>query len=265
MLLVMAQGEPGLHVPTEPPLLVQARRLLDWLLPPQCLACGAPTAAPGALCAECWREADFITAPMCRCCGLPFELAMPGGAVCGACLRDQPAFDRARAVMVYDELSRRMILGLKYADRTDMAPAFAEWLGRAGSDLIADADWIAPVPLHWTRLFRRRFNQSAELARKLARDNARAYTPDLLVRRRNTPSQAGLGGKGRRRNVRAAFAVKEAWRARIEGKGVLLIDDVMTTGATVSACARALKRAGAGAVDVLTLARVVRPAGTGES
>jgi ComF family protein len=258
----MAHGEPALHASSETPLAGPARRLLDWLLPPQCLACGAPTAAPGALCAECWGTADFITDPMCRCCGLPFELAMPGGAVCGACLRDQPAFERARAVMVYDELSRRMILGLKYGDRTDMAPAFAEWLGRAGAELVADADWIAPVPLHWTRLFRRRFNQAAELARKLARDNNRAYAPDLLVRRRNTPSQAGLNAGGRRRNVRAAFAVKDAWRARIEGKRVLLIDDVMTTGATVSACAKALTRAGAGAVDVLTLARVVRPVGS---
>ncbi|MEK9752590.1 MAG: double zinc ribbon domain-containing protein [Rhodospirillaceae bacterium] len=110
-------------------MLGRARRLLDWLLPPQCLACGAPTDRPGALGAECWSEADFIVEPMCRCCGLPFELAMPGGAVCGACLREAPEFERARAVMAYDDLSRRMILGLKYADRTDMAPAFAEWLG----------------------------------------------------------------------------------------------------------------------------------------
>ncbi len=232
-----------MHASSETPLAGPARRLLDWLLPPQCLACGAPTDRPGALCAECWSAADFITDPMCRCCGLPFELAMPGGAVCGACLRDKPAFERARAVMVYDELSRRMILG------------------RAGAELVTEADWIAPVPLHWTRLFRRRFNQAAELARKLARDNGRAYAPDLLVRRRNTPSQAGLNAGGRRRNVRAAFAVKDAWRTRIAGKRVLVIDDVMTNGATVSACAKALTGAGAGAVDVLTLARVVRPVG----
>ncbi len=243
------------------PLFGPARRLLDWLLPPQCLACGGPTDRPGGLCAECWSTADFVIEPMCACCGMPFELPVAPGALCGACLRSPPAFERARAVMVYDDLSRRMILGLKYADRLDMAPAFAEWLGRAGVALIADADWIAPVPLHWTRLFRRRFNQAAELARAVAHTHARGYAPDLLVRRRNTDSQAGLGAGARRRNVRAAFQVKQAWRSRIQGKRVLLIDDVMTTGATVTACARALSRAGVGAVDVLTLARVARPAG----
>ena len=117
------------------------------------------------------------------------------------------------------------------------------------------------MPLHWTRLLKRRFNQAAELARRVAAAEGRGYAPDLLVRKRGTPSQAGLGAAGRKRNVRAAFAVRDAWRARIAGKRVLLVDDVMTTGATVAACARTLKRAGAGAVDVLTLARVVRPAG----
>lgn len=183
---------------------------------------------------------------------------MPEGALCGACLRDPPPFERARAAMAYDELSRRMILGLKYADRADMAPAFAAWLGRAGADLIADADWIAPVPLHWTRLFSRRFNQSALLARLVARAHERAFAPDLMARRRRTPSQAGLGGAARRRNVRGAFSVRPAWKPRIKAKRILLIDDVLTTGETVSASARALKRSGAGAVDVLTLARVVR-------
>jgi len=238
-----------------------ARRMLDWLLPPQCLACGRPSERAGALCAECWAAADFIAEPMCGCCGLPFELPSRAGTVCGACLRQPPAFERARAVMAYDDLTRRMILGLKYADRLDMAPAFAEWLGRAGGDLVAEADWIAPVPLHWTRLLKRRFNQAAELARRLAHDRQGGYAPDLLVRKRATPSQAGLNAAGRRRNLRAAFAVKDAWRPRIAGKRILLIDDVMTTGATLTACAKTLTRAGAGAVDVLTLARVVRPAG----
>ncbi len=267
MLAVMTHRPPVLHAPSHAavPLLGVVRRVLDWLLPPQCLACGRLNERPGALCAECWNTADFITQPMCKCCGLPFELAMRSDALCGACLRQPPAFERARAVMVYDALSRGMILGLKYGDRVDMAPAFADWLARAGAELVADADWIAPVPLHWTRLFRRRFNQAAELARRLGRDHDRAYAPDLLERRRNTPSQAGLGASGRRRNVRTAFAVGDAWRARIQNKRVLLIDDVMTTGATVSACATALTRAGAGAVDVLTLARVVRPAGPANS
>ena len=201
----------------------------------------------------------FLTSPFCACCGLPFEEDAGTDALCGACHRARPAYQRARAVMIYDEASRHMILAYKHGDRTDMAPAFAAWAARAGGDLIADADLIAPVPLHWTRLFRRRFNQAALIARHLSADGGQKFAPDLIVRKRRTPSQAGLGFGGRRRNVRGAFRAAAKWRSRLAGKRVLLIDDVMTTGATVSSCARVLTRAGASAVDVLTLARVVRP------
>ncbi|MBT6093523.1 MAG: ComF family protein [Rhodospirillaceae bacterium] len=249
-----------MHAPSSGPAALRrgAERLLDWVLPPQCLACGAASGRHGALCGDCWEQADFLTAPWCYCCGLPFELQMLEGALCGACLRDPPVFTRARAAMAYDELSRRMILGLKYGDRADMAPAFATWLGRAGSALIDEADWIAPVPLHWTRLFSRRFNQAAMLARLLARDAAKPFAPDMLQRRKRTPTQAGLSPSKRRRNVQGVFAVNHRWQTRIEGRRVLLIDDVLTTGATVTACTKVLLRAGASGVDVLTLARVVR-------
>jgi len=161
--------------------------------------------------------------------------------------------------MVYDAASRRMVLSFKHGDRTDMAPAFAEWMARTGADLIADADIIAPVPLHWTRLFRRRFNQAALIVRELGRNAATDFVPDLLVRKRRTPTQAGLNYSGRTRNVRGAFKIAPGRRAGLKDKRVLLIDDVMTTGATLTACAHVLLRGGAAATDVLTLARVVRP------
>lgn len=230
---------------------------LDLLLPPQCLSCRAIVAAPGTLCGACFAKIRFLSAPCCAACGMPFEFD-PGGAdaLCASCIRDRPAYDRARAVFRYDDASRGLILAFKHGDRIDAAPAYASWLLRAGSELAAVADCIAPVPLHWTRLFRRRYNQSALLANALARLAGRPAAPDLLRRRRRTPSQGGLGRAERIRNVRGAFAVRA--RPEIADKRILLVDDVLTTGATVEACARALLKAGASAVDVLTLARVVR-------
>jgi ComF family protein len=156
-----------------------------------------------------------------------------------------------------------MILALKHGDRTDMVPTLARWLARTGRELLADVDMIAPVALHWTRLWNRRFNQSALLARALSQQTETLFAPDVLVRKRRTPSQGGFGAAGRHRNVRGAFRIQDRWRQRLAGRRVLLIDDVMTTGATVSACARALRKGGASHVHVLTLARVARPAPSG--
>lgn len=232
---------------------------LDLLLPPQCLSCRQVVAAPGTLCGACFAKVRFLSTPCCAACGAPFEFD-PGGAdaLCGNCIRERPSYDRARAVFRYDDSSRSLILAFKHGDRIDAAPAYARWLARAGDALIADADLIAPVPLHWTRLFHRRYNQSALLANALARLAERPAAPDLLRRRRRTPSQGGLGRAERVRNVRGAFAVRAGSRAPVAGKRILLVDDVLTTGATVEACASALLKAGALAVDVLTLARVVR-------
>ena len=163
-------------------------------------------------------------------------------------------------MLIYDDKSRRVVLPLKHGDRTDMARACGAWMARAGAELVAEADLVAPVPLHWRRLFTRRYNQAALLARMVARDADAVLAPDLLRRARWTGSQAGLKAKERRRNVRQAFEVPPRWQAKLEGRTVLLVDDVLTTGATVEACTRALMQAGAAHVDVLTLARVVRPA-----
>ncbi len=237
-----------------------AKRALDILLPPQCLGCGVLVETQGALCPACWSDVDFLGPPCCHACGLPFAYDLGEGALCGACTRRPPPFERSRAVMVYDADSRRLVLAFKHGDRTEAAPAFGRWLARAGATLLTDADLIVPVPLHWTRLFSRRFNQAALLAQAVGRLAGVPVEADLMIRRRRTPSQGRLSPAARRRNVAGAFAVRPSGVPRIEGRRVLLVDDVMTTGATAAACARTLKGRGAAAVDVLTLARVLRPA-----
>ncbi len=238
-----------------------SRTALDTVLPPQCLACDALVSEPGALCAACWDGAEFIAAPFCAACGVPFEFDQGTDALCGACIRERPAFERARAVFVYNDVSRDLVTGLKHRDRLHGAPAFGRWLARAGRELVDDADVIAPVPLHPLRLWRRRFNQSALLARELSHraGGKAAFAPELLRRVRATPTQGGLNAAERRRNVRGAFAVNARRAGQVSGRRILLVDDVYTTGATLDACTRALLKTGAGAVDVLVLARVDRP------
>jgi ComF family protein len=237
------------------------RMALDLLFPPLCIACRKPVGEPGGLCATCWQQICFLDGPLCDCCGLPFEFD-PGGSdtLCAACHARRPAFDKARAVMRYDAHSRGPILAFKHGDRLDLAPGFARWLRRSGRALLDEAEIIVPVPLHSRRLWSRRYNQAGELARALARLTGKPLAVAALVRSRPTPSQGAMpSAKGRRRNVLGAFTVPRRHKSAIAGRNLLLIDDVLTTGATVEACARALKRAGAEKVDVLALARVVRP------
>lgn len=241
------------------PLRQVAMFALDTILPPRCLACGETVAQQGQVCSDCWVGIDFIAGAVCHHCGLPFEVPMEPGAVCAACAAAPPPWDRARSVMRYGETSRRLILRFKHGDRLESVPSFGQWLARAGQELLGDAELVAPVPLHRWRLFRRRYNQSAMLALALGKAARVPVVPDLLARIRATPSQGGLGAKERADNVRGAFAVREKHRAGVAGRRILLIDDVLTTGATVGACARVLTRAGASSVDVLTLARVVKP------
>ncbi|WP_428667675.1 ComF family protein [Reyranella sp.] len=236
------------------------RRLLDSVLPPLCLGCNEIVAEPGALCATCWPGFSFIAAPHCACCGVPFAEDLGPGALCGACLKRPPRFRRARSALVYDDKSRSLVLPFKHGDRTDMARACGRWMASAGSELLAEAELIAPVPLHWRRLFTRRYNQALLLARSVSRASSARLAPDLLRRARWTGSQAGLKAQERRTNVRRAFELHPRWAAAVKDKTVLLVDDVLTTGATVEACTQALQRGGARHVDVLTLARVVRAA-----
>ena len=229
------------------------------VLPPRCLACGEPVADPGTLCAPCWSLLAFLAPPCCAACGYPFEYDSGPGTLCGACAASHPLYDRARAPLRYDDASRGLILALKHGDRTDAAPALSGWMANAGRDMLGVADLVAPVPLHRWRLLARRYNQAALLAQGVAARAGRDCVPDLLIRRRRTPSQGGLSAAGRARNVRGAFAVNPKRAELIGGKRVMLVDDVLTTGATAEECARTLLRGGAASVDVLTLARVVRP------
>jgi len=230
--------------------------LVDLVLPVRCVKRGVPVGEAGTLCPTCWADLTFITAPLCACCGLPFSFAAPGDSRCGQCIAVPPPYARARAALVYDEGCRGLVLAFKHGDRTDLAPVFGRWLARAGAELLAGADLLVPVPLHRWRLFRRRYNQAALLAQALARESGVACMPDLLVRRRATPSQGGLGRRGRARNVAGAFALSRRARDLVPGRAILLIDDVHTTGATLGECAKLLSRAGAARVEVLTVARV---------
>jgi len=230
--------------------------VLDALLPPRCVKCGAAASEAGALCAACWRGITFLGAPCCACCGLPFGYDLGEDALCASCLRAPPPFARARAAVRYDEASRPLILAFKHGDRLHLAPTLGGFMRRAGAALIANADVIVPVPLHWTRLFARRYNQAAVLGHVLAARGGAAVGADWLVRRRRTPSQGKRNAEARRRNVAGAFALKPG--RSVAGARLLLVDDVFTTGATLGECAKVLLRAGAAQVDVLTLARTVR-------
>ena len=228
--------------------------MLDLLLPPRTLDDGSPAEGSG-LSGQGWSRIVFLEAPVCDGCGAPFEYDLGEDVRCPACLSRPRAFSRARAACLYDDASRDLILPLKHADRTDLAAMLASWIARAAADLIGEADAVVPVPLHPWKLFRRRYNQAAELARPLARRAGRAYLPGVLKRVRSG-GQAGKSATGRRRAVAGVFVVPPGQRSRVEGRRVLLVDDVMTTGATADACARALLRAGARAVDVAVIARV---------
>lgn len=233
---------------------------IDLLMPPRCLGCGVVVGRGGALCAACWSGLRFIAPPLCAVCGLPFAQDEGEDIQCGACMAEPPAFSRARSALAYDDASRPLILDLKHRDRHEGVAPFAVWLRHAAGPGLDSAEAVLPVPLHRWRLLRRRYNQSALLARALARDCGLDFLPEALIRRRATPSQGGLNRLQRQRNVRGAFAVPERMRSRIAGRHLVLVDDVYTTGATVDACVRALLRGGAAEVQVLTLARVLRTA-----
>lgn len=235
------------------------RHCADLLLPPLCLRCRAPVSGHDGLCGTCWSSIDFIEPPVCDRLGIPLPYATDETLVSAAAMADPPVYDRARAVARYDNAMREMVHSLKFRDRHDGVRLFGRWLVHAGRTVLPQAELLVPVPLYPLRLWSRRFNQSALLAAAISRLTGLPADPLALTRTRRTRSQVGLSMEQRKRNVRAAFAVPEKRRASVAGKHIVLIDDVITTGATANACARALKRSGAVRVDVLALARVVDP------
>jgi ComF family protein len=236
-----------------------ARLVLDIALPTLCVACREPVDGEG-VCANCWSKLSFIARPFCPKLGIPFVYDPGPELLSMEAIANPPAYARARAAVRYDDVARDLVHRLKYGDRLDLATTMGRWMARAGRELTAEADALLPVPLHWRRLWGRRFNQAAALAKVVAASGGPPVLTGALKRMRATPQQVGLTRSERAVNVQGAFAVTPDGKATVHGKRLILVDDVLTSGATVDACARALLRAGAGNVDVLVFARVVAPA-----
>ena len=233
-----------------------ARFALDIALPTLCVSCREPVDGDG-VCAACWAKLSFIAPPFCPRLGIPFVYDPGPELLSMEAIASPPAYQRARAAVRYDDVARTLVHALKYQDRTDLAPALGRWMARAGHELLEGADVLVPVPLHWRRGWSRRYNQSGALARAIERQSGVKVTSEALRRVRPTEQQIGLSRSQRATNVQGAFKVAADRTADIHGRRIVLIDDVLTSGATVDACARALLRARAAQVDVLVFARVV--------
>ncbi len=232
-------------------------KAIDFLIPLRCLKCGTIVETKNGLCQRCWPLISFIAKPYCACCGRPFDFEIEDNAICGACSHTSPFFTSARSVFTYTSDSKDLILRFKHTDHLQSTPLFGEWLTQLIDNI--DDPLCIPVPLHWTRLFMRTYNQAALLAEKVSKIKGFTYGPTLLLRKRRTPSQGKLSKDKRVKNVNNAFSISKKYEFLLKDRNILLIDDVYTTGATLNACSKVLLKAGAKAVHVLTLARVVNP------
>jgi ComF family protein len=233
---------------------------VDLVTPPKCLACRCAVTTGATLCIPCWQTLTFLDEPVCDALGTPFEYDEGDGMLSPAAIADPPEWNKARAALAFDDGSRHLIHLLKYQDTQEAGVLMARMMLGAGRKVIAEADVLMPVPLHRFRLWQRRFNQAAYLAGIIAHQSGKPLVVDVLVRDKRTRQQVGLTAEARRKNVRRAFSIAPEKRPVVDGKTVLLIDDVRTTGATVAACARTLKDSGAVQVHVLTFALVLEPA-----
>lgn len=235
------------------------RSAVHLIYPPQCIFCAERVTTDFALCGTCWRETPFVSGLVCDSCGTPLPGEDTGKSEhCDDCLQIARPWGRGRAALLYQDKGRQMVLALKHGDRQDLARPAAAWLLRAARPLLQPGMLVAPIPLHWFRLFRRRYNQSALLSRLVALGAGLDHAPDLLLRHRATPSQERKGRDDRFANVAQAISLHPRQRARVQGRHVLLIDDVMTSGATLAVASDACLAGGATAVSVLVLARVAK-------
>jgi ComF family protein len=237
-------------------LMAPLRSIMDFALPPRCPGCGVITPDPDQFCATCWQALHFLGEPCCESCDLPLPYAVAEGAQCAACLAQPPRHSGIKAAVAYGPISREIALKLKHGGKIGLARLVAQQLRRHLSAL-PDSLLLVPVPLHWTRLWRRRYNQSALIAAQLARLSPAEYCPDLLVRTKATRSLGGLSARERAKMVKGAFAIRPKQQGRVQGRSVVLVDDVYTSGATADACVRALLKAGATDVTIFCWARVL--------
>ncbi|MCX2725208.1 ComF family protein [Roseibium salinum] len=231
-----------------------ARLALDFLLPMRCLSCDRRVGTEDGLCPVCWQKMQFIEKPWCYRLGIPFTYDVGEDAWSPRAIASPPVFDRLRSVAFYEGPARDLVLALKFSRRRELAGPMGRWMSRAGKEFLGEQSLILPVPLRWVRLLSRRFNQAADLAKVIAADCGGQYEPDLLRRRKRTRQQVGLSAKDRHRNVRSAFGIDKERESELQGRHVILIDDVMTTGSTVTACSKTVLAAGAASVNVITFA-----------
>jgi len=238
-------------------LRTPVRLALDVALPPLCPACREVVGESAGLCASCWSKLCPIERPFCERLGIPFVYDPGPGVLSMQAIADPPAYARARAAVRYDDVARALVHAFKYGDRLDLAPTMGAWMARAGQELLAEADAIVPVPLHWRRIWARRFNQSAALSKVISERSGIPVAFEALKRVKATPQQVGLSKSERALNMQGAFRVAPGRKGEISRARIVLVDDVLTSGATADSCARTLLRAGARQVDLLTFARVV--------
>jgi len=230
---------------------------LDMLFPPTCLACDAPTMHANALCASCWSDLTHISKPYCPVLGVPFAADLGSQVISAQAIASPPHYARARSAVLYDDVARQLVGHLKYRDRLEMAKFCGQLMFNAGSDFWGEPCVLVPVPLHWRRRLSRRYNQSQLLADEIGKLSGSAIQPNWLKRRRDTKRQVGLSSKVREQNVRGAFIVTDDFLSQYEGQRIVIIDDVVTTGATIDAIARAFRSKYRDKIDVLSFARVV--------
>lgn len=236
----------------------QLQRVLSMVYPSQCILCEARVDEHGGLCGDCWRSTPFLSGLVCHSCGVSLPGAETVQVFCDDCLVTPRPWTAGRAALAYRDAGRRIVLGLKHADRLDLVPICAAWMAKAGRDILQDDIVFVPVPAHWSRLLKRRYNQSAELCRALARETGLRTIPDALQRTRRTAVQDGMTVDQRHANLRNAISVNPKTERNLQGRSICLVDDVMTSGATLSTAAGVLHDAGASEVCVLVLARVVK-------